>query len=1422
MRKRMNLLFAVCATLLVSGTALGGRISDNLAEQLRDLGPGEFIDALVMMDQQYPAGQVDEALRAQRVSLQQRHEIVVTELRELAAESQQDVLALLELYEESGEVRDLRSFHVANMIYVNATVEVIEELAARGDTGDLYPNYPIELIEPEIATPKEGEAGRDSRTLGNGLPVINAPQVWYELGINGTGTLVCNIDTGVDGPHTALTDRWRGNHAPAAECFYDPVLSQTYPYDSGSHGTHTMGTITGMSPSTGDTVGVAWGAEWIAAATIDHPSGGGIEGTIVLALQSFEWALDPDGDPGTLEDMPDVISNSWGIPHAYRPECDETYWVAIDNCEAAGEVVVFAAGNESFSGLRSPASRAATIYTTFAVAALNIDDPENPYVASFSSRGPSSCTADPVLMIKPDISAPGENIYSSVPGGGYQGGWSGTSMACPHIAGVVALMRSANPGLDVTSIKQIIFDTAIDLDTPGDDNNTGMGMIDAYTAVTMAMTGYGRVAGTVTDLDTGDPLQAVVSVVGGAQQVQADANGDYFLALPGDSSYTLKYNAFGYVEHQEAVYVTVDDTTWVDVQLQIADQGTVAGIVNDTHGHTVEGAEVSVPGTPVTPVYSGPDGSYSIDLPGDASYDFLATAAGLGSELVEDFFVTANTTTPLDFYIPDDPIYSPTPPDDYGYVIYDINDVGGVPYVWNSISGVGTPMSLSDDDYTTVATGFDYDFYGTTYSQLTVCSNGYVAPGTTGYTTYSNQTIPNPSTPNGCVYPHWDDINPASGGMIYTYLDPATHEFIVEWNDTPYYGGGGEVTMQVVLQDPAYYPTVTGDGQWKVYINHLGRTNSCTVGIENPAGDDGIQYVFDNSYHENASPLQDEFTLLITTGWLSEGPHISFSPDPIDLGTIYLGYSYDVDYQILNLGLDTLFVTDIIPSAGILVPEYTSYTVVPIGSEQNTVSVTPVAVGAFSETLTHVNNSDNPNAELIVSGTVVLEPDIDVDPLSIVENLETDQTSTVPLNIRNDGGSVLSVSLVLENVDVPASSIEPPELPDRRPAQEFGAAAATNDESVSQVPARRNLQPAYSRTINVLLFRDNLPWGYDVNQPLLEGMGVTVSTTGSSDMGVIDLTPFDLIVIESQQDQNFYNAMIANQGWFEDFLSGGGVMQIHTATWSSYRINDMPLPGGLAIGNEDLDYNNYISDPGHPMMDGISEPLDGNYASHEYFNVLPDGTQIITENESGLPTTVEHDFGPGSVVATGQTWEHAYSNGYGAGNVLPNALAYSVELASGPDWIALGSSGGDVNPTETLIVDVLFNSEGLADGEYNADIVITSNDPDEPEITVPATLIVGAGCGIHDITVEAVNNYITIDLVINGGEIGNEYHIYRSTDAYGFGPTPVDIVPVTGPDQVWSDTVVHGEKRYYRVVEVCDIALSGAGSGEAAVVEVGR
>src|SRR5690606_9354933 len=150
----------------------------------------------------------------------------------------------------------------------------------------------------------------------------------------------------------------------------------------------------------------------------------------------------------------------------------------IDNGEAAGTAHFFAAGNEGSSGLRRPADRALDEYRSSAVGAVNANNAEWP-IASFSALGPTLCTETGQAATKPDIVAPGDDVRSSVSGGGY-GVKDGTSMAVPHANGVAALMLEACDALTPEDIKQILYDTAHDLGPEGKDNTFGWGMIDAY------------------------------------------------------------------------------------------------------------------------------------------------------------------------------------------------------------------------------------------------------------------------------------------------------------------------------------------------------------------------------------------------------------------------------------------------------------------------------------------------------------------------------------------------------------------------------------------------------------------------------------------------------------------------------------------------------------------------------------------------------------------------------------------------------------------------------------------------------------------------------------------------------------------------------------------------------------------------------
>lgn len=487
-------MFLAVLTVLTVGamtTVSAGTIDDELAAVLREAPADQPVSALVFLADRVDVNELNRHLTEQRASKRARHEIVVRSLQERAETAQRNILIYLAGRKAGGGVRDFTPLWIDNSIVVDALPAEIETISQREDVRIAFFNYEIESINPvgdADLLSEEGEVG-NAGDITIGLIAVRAPEVW-DLGFTGEGILVATLDTGVDGNHPALASRWRGvadeRYANNPEwAWFDPVTNTTFPVPFGSHGTHTMGTVCGGPP--GEHIGVAPGAQWIHAAVIDRVN---IPRTVEDAKLAFEWMLDPDGDPQTNWDVPHVCSNSWRLTsgHGYPP-CDETFWEHLDACEAAGITILFSAGNEG-PGARTigrPPDRATDEYLTCAVGAVDANNPNWP-IAGFSSRGPSNCTPNGQDAIKPEISAPGVNVRSSVPGGGYaQNGWSGTSMASPHINGAVALILQANPELSGNDVRQIIYDTAFDLGANGNDNNYGFGMLDVFAAVEIAM-----------------------------------------------------------------------------------------------------------------------------------------------------------------------------------------------------------------------------------------------------------------------------------------------------------------------------------------------------------------------------------------------------------------------------------------------------------------------------------------------------------------------------------------------------------------------------------------------------------------------------------------------------------------------------------------------------------------------------------------------------------------------------------------------------------------------------------------------------------------------------------------------------------------------------------------------------------------------
>jgi hypothetical protein len=455
--------------------------------------------------------------------------------------------------------------------------------------------------------------------------------------------LIGSLDTGVDGNHPALSARWRGNFAPWDECWLDVLGTNTqFPNDGNSHGTHTTGTMTGVAFD--DTIGVAPGAQWIACNAIDQGVNPGFDNDII---EAFQWFADPDGNPFTEEDVPDVVQNSWGVNENFDGynDCDTRWWAVIDNCEAAGVVVTWSAGNEGpyDTSLRSPADRGTSPYNCFSVGSTQYYAPYE--ISDFSSRGPSSCPdiLNPANRIKPEVSAPGSDIYSALPGGGY-GIMSGTSMSGPHVAGVVALIRSVAPDMEVNLVKQILMDTCVDLGVPGEDNTYGHGFVDAYEAVLSAMEGFGTVEGVVTNASYGGaplPDASVEIPVRGYVWTTA-ANGTYGgMAAPG--TYQVFCSRTGFETQEVTIEVTESGLVLQDFALtdiagpEITDvNGPVA--TSDTAGPYTITARVNDPSTvaEVTLFWrvgnlnwqsqpmSGAGDLYSADIPGQPAHTAVA------------------------------------------------------------------------------------------------------------------------------------------------------------------------------------------------------------------------------------------------------------------------------------------------------------------------------------------------------------------------------------------------------------------------------------------------------------------------------------------------------------------------------------------------------------------------------------------------------------------------------------------------------------------------------------------------------------------------------------------------------------------------------------------------------------------------------
>jgi serine protease AprX len=454
--------------------AVSGSIDPDLAVLMAGSTDTDLIPVFILAHGQVDRNWVNAS--ACGMDRAERQQLAVSAMKDVAEVAQADILTELRNSNATG----IESFWLANAVYCEITRSTIRDIAARSDVafveGACDPDAGlIEPVDVHPVTPEEGKG------LAWGVEKINADDAWA-LGYEGQGVIVAVIDTGTDYLHPDLGNNMWHDTAAGFHYGWDYYDGDSNPMDDHGHGTHTAGSVAGDG-SAGTQTGVAPQAT-IMAIRINYYVGG--EPTWIQAMQ---FAIDHGAS---------VMSTSLGSGQGTT-----SLRTANENALTAGVYHSVAAANDGPGAgtILSPGDCPPPWFhpdqtyhggktAVVTVGATNSSDG----IADFSSRGPVTIWSDynsSHPLIDPDISGPGVDVvscrWSGAPADGQYTTMSGTSMATPHLAGVAALILSANSNLTVAQIDSIIEVTSVDLGVTGKDNSFGAGRVNALAAVQAAL-----------------------------------------------------------------------------------------------------------------------------------------------------------------------------------------------------------------------------------------------------------------------------------------------------------------------------------------------------------------------------------------------------------------------------------------------------------------------------------------------------------------------------------------------------------------------------------------------------------------------------------------------------------------------------------------------------------------------------------------------------------------------------------------------------------------------------------------------------------------------------------------------------------------------------------------------------------------------
>jgi len=1307
-----------------------------------------------------------------------------------------------------------------------SVVQTIAALEANPNVEYAEPNYLLYALE----TPNDPMftqlwgMNNTGQADGGGTPGtpdadIDAVEAW-DVFTGSSSVVVAVIDTGVDYTHPDLAaNAWTnpgeipGNGIDDdSNGFIDDVYGWDFvnddnnPMDDNDHGTHCSGTIGGVGNNGVGVAGVNWNVKIMG---LKFLSSGG-SGSTDDAVSCIQYA--------TMMGV-DVMSNSWG-----GGGFSQTLLDAIVAANAADIFFVAAAGN---SGSNNDVT---------ANYPSNYDSPNVIAVMATNNRDQrvvepgwwsSSYGATTV-----DIAAPGLYIVSTVPGG--YDNFSGTSMATPHVAGAMAMLRGRFPAISVADGKALLMNIGYDpipalsglcvtggrlnlLRLIGDPDETPpSAVIDLavgtaasnWLQLTWTAPGDDDIVGTASSYDVRYALAPIVDQAGWDAATEATGEPD-----PG---------VYGTPETMQVNGLTAGTTYYFAVRAK-DEYGNYGALSNSPAGTTLPPPTVAVNPASL---------SASLTTGGTETQTLTVTNAGLG---VLDFTIP----TPS-YYIPAKAAGKPVPqhdyvelakgeadlragingsggPDAFGYSWSDSDEPGGPAFNWIDISGLGTAVTLSDDsNQGPFNLGFTFPFYGVDYTTFRVCSNGFVSFLSTA-TAYSNSALPATGAPLAGAFLFWDDLTPNTGTVHY-HNDGT--RMIVQYTNWGNYAGGSSYTMQMHL-----YPNGTIEYH---YLTMTGTLNSATVGIQNETGTDGLTAAFNTAYaHDNLAvrfaALPQWLTISPTSGSLAAGaslnidvtfdgtglcgsqfladifvlsndpvtpsvtvpatinltgtPDILLSTTGLDFGSVYVTATSTLNVAVTNGGCADLTVSGLAFDHGDFTTTLATPEVLIAGATVNVpVTFAPSTAGTINGNLTiSSDDPDSPSLVVTLTGVGLDFPDIAVAPTSLTETLPTGGTSTQQLTITNNGLGDLNFTIPeAEYITVVNKSAQP--KPGSLPIDL--AKDAIDPRIGAPVVTGSGGPDAYGYK-----WKDSDEVGGPAyNWIEISGIGTPIPFTGDDqNQGAFNIGfnfPF--------YGTEFSSFFACSNGWIS-----------FTSTATSFTNYDLPSASAP---------ENLIA----PFWDDLTFTTSGDAYYHN------DGQRLIIEYKdvprltSGGPYSFQiHLYPSGRIEFHYQSMQGTRLNEATVGiqnetkdaglapafnvNYVHDNLAVRFEAQT--PWLSATPNAGTVAPGQSALVTVGFDAAELCGDSYSANLHVLSNDPDSPDVAIPVTLnllgapdaqVAPATLAFGDVYLTqnavlaaAVANVGCASLQVTGISIDNPVFTADVTDPFAVAPGATQAINVT-------------------------------------------